>query len=88
MNPNQANQADAKKRRGLFATLGQGIQIMRVKIFGAIGIVWGGLIVASWLLADAPASGSAAYQSGQYDTIIPGSVMLLVGLYYFFKEPT
>ena len=61
---------------------------MRVKIFGAIGIVWGGLVVASYLLTDAPASGSAAYQSGQSDTLIPGGIMLLVGLYYFFKEPS
>lgn len=60
---------------------------MRNKIFGAIGTVWGGLIVARWLFADTPTSGNAAYQSGQSGAVVFGVLMLLVGLYYFFKEP-
>lgn len=57
---------------------------MRNKIFDGIGIVWGGALVARWLMADAPVAGSAAYQSGQSGAVMFGTVMLVAGLYYFF----
>lgn len=59
---------------------------MRNKIFGGIGIVWGGLILFSWLTAASP-SGSSAYQAGRSGAAVFGGLMLVVGLYYFFKKP-
>ncbi|MGH8710499.1 MAG: LPXTG cell wall anchor domain-containing protein [Burkholderiales bacterium] len=59
---------------------------MRNKIFGGIGILWGGAIVIWWLVTEAPESGSAAYQSGQYAAVVFGVLMLLAGLYFFFKK--
>lgn len=59
---------------------------MRNKIFGAIGIIWGGAILFNRLTADTP-MGSAAYQGGQTAAAIFGAVMFGAGLYYFFKKP-
>ena len=60
---------------------------MRNKIFGAIGILWGGAILLNWLTASAPAAGSAAYQGGHTAAVVFGAVMFGAGLYYFFKKP-
>jgi LPXTG-motif cell wall-anchored protein len=60
---------------------------MRNKIFGGIGILWGGALLVRWLMADAPASGASAYQSGQSAAVVFGILLLIVGLYYFFKKP-
>lgn len=59
---------------------------MRNKIFGGIGIVWGGALLARWLMADAPVAGTAAYQSGQSGAVLFGAAMWVAGLYYFFKK--
>jgi hypothetical protein len=59
---------------------------MRNKIFGGIGILWGGAIVLRWLVSDTSAAGNAAYQSGQSGAVLFGAIMLAAGLYYFFKE--
>ena len=59
---------------------------MRNKIFGAIGVIWGGAILFNWLTADAP-TGSTAYQGGQTAAVVFGGVLFLAGLYYFFKKP-
>lgn len=59
---------------------------MRDKIFGGIGILWGGAILVRWLMG-ATDGGSGAYQSGQSAAVIFGIVMLMAGLYYFFKKP-
>ena len=60
---------------------------MRNKIFGGIGILWGGALVFRWLTAGTPSGGSSAYQAGQSGAVIFGALMLLVGLYYFFRKP-
>lgn len=60
---------------------------MRDKIFGGIGILWGGAIVGRWLLVGIEAKGSSAYQAGQGGAVIFGLGLLLAGLYYFFKKP-
>ena len=67
---------------------------MRNKIFGGIGILWGGVIVIRWMTADTPPAsggGSAAYNAGyavgHFAGLLFGVVMLLAGLYYFFKKP-
>ena len=60
---------------------------MRNKIFGTIGIIWGGVILFNWLTADTPTTGSAAYQDGSTAAVVFGAVMFGAGLYYFFKKP-
>ena len=59
---------------------------MRNKIFGGIGILWGGGLVFRWLFSSSPSTGSSAYQSGQSGAVVFGLIMLLAGLYYFFKK--
>jgi len=61
---------------------------MRNKIFGGIGILWGGAIVLRWLVTDTTAAGNAAYQSGQSSAVLFGALLLGVGLYTFFKKPS
>lgn len=61
--------------------------LMRNKIFGAIGVIWGALILYSGLLSPASEAGSEAYKSGQTVAVIFGALLLGVGLYYFFKKP-
>jgi hypothetical protein len=60
--------------------------MMRNKIFGAIGAIWGALIILNWLFGTRP-DGNTAYQSGQSAAVIMGVIMLFAGLYYFFKKP-
>jgi hypothetical protein len=57
---------------------------MRNKIFGGIGIIWGGAILFHWLTSSP--TGSAAYQGGQTGAAVFGAVMFGAGLYYFFKK--
>jgi hypothetical protein len=59
---------------------------VRNKIFGVIGMVWGGLIVFSRLLAG-PAAGSEAYQAGSLAGLVFGVCMFAAGLYAFLKKP-
>ena len=59
---------------------------MRNKIFGAIGVLWGGGIVLNWFLSS-PSGGSEAYQAGQSGAVVFGALMFAAGLYYFFKKP-
>ena len=60
---------------------------MRNRIFGGIGILWGGSIVVRWLMAGS-GSGSSAYQAGQSGAVVFGVLLLAVGGYYFFKKPS
>ena len=59
---------------------------MRNKIFGGIGILWGGAIVLRWLVTDTSAAGNAAYQTGQSGAVLFGVLMFAAGLYAFFKK--
>ena len=61
---------------------------MRNKILGAIGIIWGGLIVGNKIIGGSHTGGSDAYQAGQTGAVIFGAIMLIAGPYYFFKKPT
>lgn len=60
--------------------------LMRNKIFGGIGMVWGGLIMLSRLLAG-PAAGSEAYQAGSMAGLVFGVCLFAAGLYEFLKKP-
>lgn len=61
---------------------------MRNKIFGGIGILWGGALLFRWLTSGTSSGGSSAYQAGQSVAVIFGALMLVAGLYYFFRKPT
>ena len=58
---------------------------MRNKISGAIGVIWGSLILFNGLAS--PAQGSAAYQGGHTAALMFGALLVAAGLYYFFKKP-
>jgi hypothetical protein len=66
---------------------------MRNKIFGAIGVIWGGLIVLRWFMHDAGQTTvqsqafRAGYGMGQHLAVVFGAIMFVSGLYYFFKKP-
>jgi LPXTG-motif cell wall-anchored protein len=38
-------------------------------------------------MSGTPAAGSSAYQAGQSGAVIFGALMLVAGLYYFFRKP-
>ncbi len=57
---------------------------MRNRIFGGIGVVWGGLMLVSAFLRGGP-RGSGAYAAGQNAALVFAVVMVLVGGYYLVK---
>lgn len=59
---------------------------MRHKIFGWVGIVWGGLILLSWLFGST-SSGNDAYEAGQSAGAVFGILMFGAGIYYVRKKP-
>ena len=61
---------------------------MRNKIFGGIGILWGGAVLFRWFTSSTPNGDSSAYQAGQSVAVIFGALMLVAGLYYFFRKPS
>jgi len=58
---------------------------MRNKILGLIGVLWGGGILVSAFLRDAP-GGSNAYAAGHTAGLVFGGLLFLVGAYYLFKR--
>lgn len=59
---------------------------MRNKICGGIGNVWGGALLARWLMADAPVAGSAADQSGQSGAVLFGAASVGGWAVLLFQE--
>ena len=57
---------------------------MRNRIFGAIGLVWGGLILVRTFFVGGP-EGSGAYRQGQIGAIIFAALLVIVGAYYLIK---
>ena len=58
---------------------------MRNKIFGGIGILWGGGTLITLLTRSSVASGNSAYQAGHAAGTLFGLGVLIVGIYYFRK---
>ena len=58
---------------------------MRNKIFGAIGAIWGALMLLNWFSKVSSANG--AYASGMNVAASLGALMLILGVYTFFKKP-
>ena len=59
---------------------------MRNRIFGVIGILWGGAILVSGLLSSS-SGGSEAYQAGQAGGAVIGALLFGLGIYYVRKKP-
>lgn len=59
---------------------------MRNKIAGAIGAIWGGSMVVSWLFSSRPVNMNTSYQAGNDAAVIFGLLMMLAGIYSFFKK--
>lgn len=59
---------------------------MRNKIFGAIGAIWGLLILVNGLMVG-PVEGGESYQMGRLFALGFGGVLSIVGVVYFFKKP-
>ena len=57
---------------------------MRNRVFGAIGVLWGGALVAKWVTSGV--TGAGAYAAGQYAGVAFAAAMLLAGLYAFFRR--
>lgn len=55
---------------------------MRNRIFGAIGVLWGGGTLLSRLLSGHWVNGSGAYRSGQMTAVVLAILLFVVGLYY------
>ena len=58
---------------------------MRNRIFGAIGVIWGGFILANALFRGTAAGENAAHQAGQYVGLGFGALLFAAGLYYLMK---
>ncbi len=61
---------------------------MRNKIFGVIGVLWGGAILFRWLTSGNPSGSSSAYQAGQSGAAIFGALMFGVGMYCILRKPS
>lgn len=59
---------------------------MRNKVFGGLGMLWGGAIVVRWFLTDAQSMASGSYGAGQWFGVLFASGMFVVGLYHFRKQ--
>ena len=58
---------------------------MRNRIFGAIGVLWGGYVILNRLKGDWTPQGDGAYRTGQnlgFGMMVP---MFAAGLYYLIK---
>jgi hypothetical protein len=57
---------------------------MRNRIFGLIGVLWGGAILVS-AFSQGGAQGSGAYAAGQNAALVFAVVLVAVGGYYLLK---
>ncbi len=58
---------------------------MRNRIFGAIGVVWGGFVLAGVFQRGTPGGGDAAYNFGYMIGVGFGLLMFAAGLYYLIR---
>jgi len=59
---------------------------MRNRIFGAIGILWGGsVLVWSLFIRDWSRVGRGPYAAGSFAGVAMAAILLIAGLYFFFK---
>src|SRR5262245_51137077 len=65
----------------------QEVGMTRNRIFGLIGVLWGGAILIGRLVAAPAAPGGGAYGAGQSAGLIFAILLLGVGAYFLFKKP-
>ena len=58
---------------------------MRNKIFGTIGVLWGGAMLVSAFVRGGP-QGSGSYAAGQTAGLVFALLLLAVGAYYLLKK--
>jgi len=58
---------------------------MRNRIFGAIGVLWGGFILFNAFSGRTAQGGNAAFRTGQYVAIGLGALLFTAGLYYLVQ---
>ena len=58
---------------------------MRNRILGAIGVLWGGLILLGRFGGGRPVDGTGAYAGGQMIGLAFAVLLLVVGLYYLIR---
>lgn len=58
---------------------------MRNRIFGGIGMVWGGAILISAFFRGSP-QGSAAYATGHTAGLVFGALLFIVGGFYLLRR--
>jgi hypothetical protein len=59
---------------------------MRNRIFGAIGVLWGGAILIAFFIRGG-LGGAGAYRIGQMIGLAFGALLFVVGLFYLVKTP-
>jgi hypothetical protein len=57
---------------------------MRNRIFGAIGVIWGGLMLVGAFFRGGP-QGSGSYAAGQTAALVFAVLLVVVGGYYLVK---
>ena len=57
---------------------------MRNRIFGGIGVLWGGAILVRALFVGGP-QGTGAYRQGQTGALVFAALLVAVGAYYLIK---
>ena len=58
---------------------------MRNRIFGGIGVLWGGAVLLSKLISGHGITGSGAYANGQIAGLLFAILLFVVGLHYLIK---
>jgi hypothetical protein len=57
----------------------------RNRIFGLIGVLWGGVVLLTKLFGGGQPAAGGAYAAGQSAGLIFGALLFFVGLYYLIK---
>lgn len=57
---------------------------MRNRIFGGIGVLWGGAMLLRTYFGGGPV-GSGAYRAGQIAALVFAALLVLAGSYYLIK---
>ena len=58
---------------------------MRNRVLGAIGVIWGGLILLGRLASGGADDGAGAYGAGRAVGLVFAVLLLVVGLYYLVR---
>lgn len=68
----------------ILAKVGSEVKLSRNRIFGIIGVVWGGAVVVSGFFRSLAAD-NTPYAAGQIAGFVLAGLMFFVGLYYAIR---